>query len=525
MNLAHVINATHREVNMIKFLKKNLFLCLLAFGFGQNLEIITGQGKVTYLTADQVYCDIGTSQGISVGDTLQLFRRSEILGDLVITHSAKNSSVTSPLVPIETIQIGDRVQFEKSATIILTKPIEPGIIEQKEPEKQNLIIKHSGNISLRTTIQSLPDGVSDKTGIGTLQYGLSVPSMRHFKVGIYGRSNLEDYQFTLYQARASFGAKNKEPYLQLGRVFASELSGIGATDGLLATMPIFKNIILGGLGGFQPNPESYQFNSDIKKIGLFSKIKFPSQHFTGSIAFVGQYAGSGIDREFIYSKLSYSPINQLSLKLYQTFDFYRNELIYDRDFIESTFSQFSLRFKLGRRITLRSRYTSRQQIIYQQSQVLVPDSLFQSELKNGWYNSLRWQTNSWGTIQIGSNFRKESGTDQFSAVSSVYYRSTTLGNGLTFDWNSLMIQNQLLNGLQNKLGLSIPFIGNGFIHADIELYTFGFGKNWNDYIQKTFSASLSKRVGKHLNTYMSFDLSKDAEFIRSFWYFGLTYRF
>ncbi len=107
----------------------------------------------------------------------------------------------------------------------------------------------------------------------------------------------------------------------------------------------------------------------------------------------------------------------------------------------------------------------------------------------------------------------------------MYYRSTTLGNGLTFDWNSLMIQNQLLNGLQNKLGLSIPFMGNGFIHANIELYTFGFGKNWYDYIQKTFSASLSKRVGKHLNTYMSFDLSKDAEFIRSFWYFGLTYRF
>jgi len=315
-----VINATHRGVNMINFIKKNLFICLLAIGFGQNMEIITGQGKVTYLTADQVYCDIGTSQGISVGDTLQLFRRSEIIGDMVITHSAKNSSVTSPLVPIGTIQIGDRVQFEKTAKINLAQPIEPEMVVQKEPEKQKMIIKHSGNISLRTTIQSLPDGVSDKTGIGTLQYGLSVPSMRHFKVGVYGRSNLQDQQFTLYQARASFGSKNKEPYFQLGRVFASELSGIGATDGLLATVPIIKNIILGGLGGFQPNPESYQFNSDIKKIGLFSKIKFPSQHFTGSIAFVGQYAGSGIDREYIYSKLSYNPINQLSFKLYQTFD-------------------------------------------------------------------------------------------------------------------------------------------------------------------------------------------------------------
>jgi len=152
---------------MINILKKNLFICLLAIGFGQNMEIITGQGKVTYLTADQVYCDIGTSQGVSVGDTLQLFRRSEIIGDLVITHSAKNSSVSSPLVPIESIQIGDRVQFEKTNVIIPDSPIAPATNQPQKPEKEKLKLNQSGHLSIRSTIQSLHDGVSEQSGIGT----------------------------------------------------------------------------------------------------------------------------------------------------------------------------------------------------------------------------------------------------------------------------------------------------------------------------------------------------------------------
>lgn len=525
MNLLLVTNVTQMGVKMINTVKLLLFLYAVSFVMGQETNTISGQGKVTYLTADQVYCDIGTSQGITIGDTLQLFRRAEGLGDMVISHSAKNSSVCIPLIPIENIQLGDRVQFEKMVIIINEPVIEPELVVPEKTRKQKKKMSHAGNVSIRSTIQSLPNGISEKKGIGTLQYRLKIPAIKQLKVGIYGRSDLQNQKFTLYQARASFGSKHKEPYFQLGRVFASELSGIGATDGLLATTPILNNLILGGLGGFQPNPESYQFNSDIKKFGLFSKVKIPSQHFSGSVAFVGQYAGPGIDREFIYSKLSYNPIKQFSAKLYQTFDYYRNEPIYNRDKLESTFSQLSLKFKFGHRLTLRTRYTSRQQIIYQQSQVLVPDSLFQSELKNGWYNSLKWQTTHWGTIQIGSNFRKESDSENFSTVHSLYYRSKPFQKGISIDLNSIMIQNQLLTGIQNKFGFSIPFKENGFLHAEIDIYTFGFGQNWNDYLQQTFSASISKKVNHHLNTYMSIDISKDADYVRMFGYFGLTYRF
>ena len=41
-------------------------------------------------------------------------------------------------------------------------------------------------------------------------------------------------------------------------------------------------------------------------------------------------------------------------------------------------------------------------------------------------------------------------------------------------------------------------MGHGYVHADLKLYIFCFGKNWNDYTQQTFSASISKKIGKQL---------------------------
>jgi hypothetical protein len=502
-----------------------VLLFVLSICYGQTYETVSGQGKVTYLTADQVYCDIGTSQGIVVGDTLQIFRRTEVLGDLVISHSAKNSSVCTPLIPMENIQMGDRVQFEKRIEIITELPSETKIEEAPKEKKEKLNLKHSGNVSVRSTFQSLPGDVKDQTGIGTLQYGLTIPKYKSMKISIYGRSDMASKSFTLYQARASFGKKNKGTFLQLGRVFASELSGIGATDGLFLSRPFSKQISLGGLAGFQPDPKSYQLNLDIKKIGIFTKFKIPIKKLSGNIAFVGQYAGSEIDREFIYSKLSYSPLKQISIQAYQTVDLYRNVSLYNRKNAEATFTQLSMRFKINKNISFRSRFTSRQEIIYQQSQTLVPDSLFQAELKNGWYNSLKLRGNTWGTIQVGANIRKQSESDQFSSVLSLYYRTLSSKRGISLDWNSILIQNTLLTGIQNKFGFSMPFWKNGFFNAEYELYAFGFGQNWNEYFQHTLSGSLSKKMGKKFHAYASLDISLDTEFTRTFAYLGLSYRF
>ena len=60
----------------------------------------TIQGKITYLTADQVYCDLGREDGVNVGDTLTVFRRNDEIGKIITTNLARQSSVCASLIPV-----------------------------------------------------------------------------------------------------------------------------------------------------------------------------------------------------------------------------------------------------------------------------------------------------------------------------------------------------------------------------------------------------------------------------------------
>ena len=75
------------EKRMIKYISYLLLLstCL----FSNNIpEIEKITGRVTYFTADQVYCDLGANNQIVIGDTLDVSRRAETLGVLLVSHIA-----------------------------------------------------------------------------------------------------------------------------------------------------------------------------------------------------------------------------------------------------------------------------------------------------------------------------------------------------------------------------------------------------------------------------------------------------
>ena len=97
------------EKKMIKYISCLLLLSTMVLSNNiSETEKITG--RVTYFTADQVYCDLGANNQIIIGDTLDVSRRAEILGVLIVSHVANKSSVSEILTPEIQFKLGDLVR-------------------------------------------------------------------------------------------------------------------------------------------------------------------------------------------------------------------------------------------------------------------------------------------------------------------------------------------------------------------------------------------------------------------------------
>lgn len=505
-------------------------ITILTVATAQEAEIIRAEGKITYLTADQVYVNIGSEAGGSVGDTLLILRRNEELGPVVITNVARRSAVCQSLIPVETFQLGDRVVLEKKAAFepLPVEEIMETPVEASKPQiRQDRILSQRGNASARYSMSSFSGGDQSSRGIASLRYGLVLTAPFRSDIWLYGRGNLSERDFTIYQARFTMGKRNGKYFLQLGRIFAPELAGIGATDGVMISSQVVSSFSIGVLSGFQPDPSSLSFKTDVNKLGAFTRWKrsTPSSSMDAMLSAVGQYTNKDVDREFVYFRFSGDFLDRkVTISLYETLDLYRDNSPGDRKNITPTSSQISASIKPWPGIIFRSRYSDRRQVIYQVSGVVFPDSLFEDALRSGWYNSVRFTYDDFGSLKIGINFRSQSGTGDKSEFYFMDYQTKTFAKGQSYSVGGSYLRNLLISGGRLQLGYSAPVNKKMDIYAQYELFSYGYGTSIIDYRQHTVSASLNWRMTSKLRGSLSLDYSKDDEFTIFYVYFGLNWR-
>lgn len=532
MKVSRVMTVIQMEKKMIKYrlIPVFIFLGLLVAQSGTYQSI---EGNITYLTMDQVYSDVGSLKGAAVGDTMTVFRRNENIGLVVITNVARKSSVSQPLVPISQFQLGDQIRYDKWVPKPEDPPAQQVSQQSDKPSsksasgKPHWDFKQNATVSLRYSNNKYSEESTHSRGIGTLQYRAGLKSLLHSKVFVYGRSDLADKDLTVYQARIELSNQTRAHTVQIGRVFPSDMSGVGATDGLLFTSKITPVFSAGALAGFQPDYQSQSWNPDVKKIGGFFKSKHRNDNFKLQtlISVVSQQAGNEIDREFSYIKFTGDVKRRLSFSLYQTWDIYRDHTLYNRSALEPTSSQISFRLKPYKLITLNMRYTSRRQVLYNVSGNLLPDSLFVDELRSGWYNSIRFSHDKVGSVVTRFNRRKQSNdSDNASTYIFMNYFSRPIRENLTIQFSANYLKNLLITGFRSRLGVNMATKKFGSFHSEYELYSFGYGRFYDDYLQHSFKAHHTWSLRKSLYGSTSIDYLIDKDYSIFVLYLGLTYK-
>ncbi len=490
---------------------------------------VHSEGKITYLTADRVYCDLGSNNGAAVGDTMTVYRRDQELGLVVVTNVARKSSVCLSLVPTSTFQLGDRVVLDKTSPPEPTALATPESVIQK-PEKRTK--RHlprwssTGNVSFRYTSGQFSNKTSDTRGIGSINYRLRSGGPLRATFWLYGRGNTLDNSFSLYQARMTLGRAGSHFYIQAGRVFSPEMAGIGSTDGLLVSSRLISSLSVGLLAGVQPDPKTLTFDPDLKKMGgyLYLNKKKDKVRTTASLALVGQYAGGKTDREFLFWSLRRDRRNKLALSLNQTVDMYRHGKVRNRNQLTPTSTQLSVSYRPFRSLNLQTRYTGRRQVVYQKTGAVIPDSLFRDELRSGLYTSIRWTGSSVGSFRLGANIRTQKSEYRPAILVSLDYRSPQRTNLSSYSIGTSFLRNDLLTGLRAELGYWKQFSPGFYYNANYDIYSYGYGNKVADYIQHHLSVGVNRRFFSRLNLALSGDYTYDKAYQIVYLYASLNYR-
>jgi len=361
-----------------------LFLCLCTYS--QNSPEFLN-GKVSFITTQNVYVKFDNTEGILVGDTLYVTQDSKLIPALVVNSLSSISCVGTPLTKdkfILTTQIVAKKREVKKPTVKIPR-------DSKNATSPNDEAIHAAFKQTTKTTKERFDGrlaVSSYTNVSNsyssserLRYNLTM-NAEHI-----GNSDLSAETYISFSHLLSFPAKttdwrglnnalkiyslalkydiSKTSSISLGRKIYNNLSNIGAVDGL-EYENTGKNFTFGAVAGSRPDYLDYSFNPKLLQFGAF--ISHNTHNDNGimqtSLAVFDQLNNFKTDRRFAYFQHTNSLLKNVDL--FSSFEvdlygFVNNQLTSTFD-LTSTY--ISLRIKPWSNFSTSLSYDARKNIYY-----------------------------------------------------------------------------------------------------------------------------------------------------------------
>jgi len=315
----------------LKMDKRVKILCvsLIIFLGMSTLQAQVNTHKIKYISSEFVYIDAGSKQGISIGDSLEVFRNNKKIARLKVVYTAGYSASCQIIDQQMTLQVGDPVTHrmtEKSD--VVNAPFK----EQRQRTFDNNETKDrktfqtnvSGSIALQAHIYRdisnrgydfLQPGLRFKLRAKDLWGKQKVGLRIRFRSRYDNRSRRlnysvakEEWRNRLSEAAIYFEDPSATMNFRLGRIMSNVFSGVGFIDGLLLKHNINSSWRWGLFAGSQPEWQYSGFQTSLQKYGMFLSYvrgKYGSKRFETNLSLAGVYHGSTVSRELVYLNSQY----------------------------------------------------------------------------------------------------------------------------------------------------------------------------------------------------------------------------
>ncbi|HEX5167869.1 MAG TPA: hypothetical protein VFW11_01750 [Cyclobacteriaceae bacterium] len=335
----------------------------------------TMQGKVTFITSNNVYVKFDNTKNITIGDTLYIARNSKWNPCLVVKNKSSMSCV-AVLVNGCSVNTGDQIVHKSSPDAAMESPDKKAVIEpENRQQTANQKGKIRGSISAAgySSISSLRDD-SYRT-----MYRLSL-SAAHLNNSKFSFETYINYRqtfisndsttirgkdaFNIYNLAVRFDA-DPTTSIVLGRKINPKFSSVGAIDGLQVEK-FFGNFCAGLVGGFRPDVMDYTFNPDLLQYGGYIGLQSHNKTFYGqtTLGVLEQRNNSEIDRRYLYFQHS-STIGE-KVNLFSSFELDLYNEFNGGSVRDPGLTNFfiSAGYRISRNIDLNLSYDSRKKILY-----------------------------------------------------------------------------------------------------------------------------------------------------------------
>ncbi|BBE18064.1 hypothetical protein AQPE_2224 [Aquipluma nitroreducens] len=399
--------------------------------YGQEDRPIA-EGKVSYITLQNIYVKFETSGLVQPGDTV-FIRKDQALVPLFVTESVSSLSCVGKPVAKTDIKVSDVVviKVKKSSKPTPRKdkiPTGPSSLrtdsvqspESKLPDKSVPGLERAERIwgRLSATSYSSFSNTSDFNQRMRYTFTLSADHISGGRISTDTyitfthklnewatvKNNIFD-AFKIYSLSVNYDVTNKTQ-VAVGRKINPKIASIGAIDGLQAETKA-GNFTLGAVAGTSPDYTDYSFNPKLFEYGgyISHDINNKSGNMSSSLAFFQQTSHGMTDRRFAYFQHDNSLIKNINLFVSSEVDLYALKDSIPTNTISLTSLYLSLRYRVSKQLSAYLSYDARKNVIYYETFKNYLDLLLQDATRQGYQLRINYRPSNSISSSLTGGYR------------------------------------------------------------------------------------------------------------------------
>ncbi len=372
----------------------------------------TVRAAVSYVTTTTVYVDAGTEAGLAKGEVVEVRREGLLVTWLEVTALSSKRASCRRVEPDAEIRVGDAVTFRP------VRAGEPVVDEAPKPEAKPRTSRRDRPLRGRIDVRYL--GLVDGS---SLDRGYSEPGVDvradgrvagEWRVSVDARARRtyrpdEDTGRTrVYRLLAEYGRPTGGAHAALGRQVSTSLSSVGVFDGVMAEWR-GERWGTGGFFGYQPDPRSFGTSTDIREHGVWIE-RGGSGGRAGlwrlTLAAVGSYAGSTIDREYfaLQGRMSGGKLEAFAVQEVDLARGWKRKA--GEDAVTATSALVNARWRFADKWSVDGGADTRRNVRLYRN-LVTPETDFDDAYRNGYWSGLEYRPAR--RASVAADFRRAGG--------------------------------------------------------------------------------------------------------------------